>query len=528
MNSPIHRLLFALLAAIFGAVVVSASVVQADLKALTRAGSALVGLSTNGDLVRSTDDGANFTTTRAASGSALSNVVASANVVVAVGDAGFIVHSTDGGQNWTNATSPAFTGNLLDAAANGTLWVAVGKAAVEVDKARSNVTALWSDNGGQTWKIGTVPTLAGELRAVTYDGAAGRWTAVGSNGPSGARILTSTDGKTWTSLTPPVGTYPLTDVSSNGQGTVVAVGEAGTLLVSTDGGQTFNDDQSGLVSENLNVVVFSPNGSWVVGGDHFVQISYTVGGDASLMQAPVPGGGDIGAIVLDGNGEPVIAGDLAGYQTINFEGPGTQPLSAGSVTLTASASSGLPVSFELVSGPATLDGSVVTFTGAGTITVRAVQSGNENFNAAAPVERSFLVTDDGMSFETWRVSNFNALELEDPEISGPNAIVAADGLSNLLKYAFGLPAKTPVTVAPFAISVAESHFAFTYTRPTVRPDLVYTVEVSQDLVNWTSDGVVYETVSADAQSETVRAHYSHRSANAVFFRLQVQRGLPQG
>ena len=60
--------------------------------------------------------------------------------------------------------------------------------------------------------------------------------------------------------------------------------------------------------------------------------------------------------------------------------------------LTASASSGLAVAFSIVSGPATVSNNVVTLTGGGTVTVRASQLGNTNFNAAPDVDRSFTVT----------------------------------------------------------------------------------------------------------------------------------------
>ncbi|MCC6823782.1 MAG: hypothetical protein IT579_23920, partial [Verrucomicrobia subdivision 3 bacterium] len=61
-------------------------------------------------------------------------------------------------------------------------------------------------------------------------------------------------------------------------------------------------------------------------------------------------------------------------------------------TLTASASSGLPVAFSIVSGAATVSNNLVTLTGGGTVTVRASQSGNTNFNAAPDIDRSFVVT----------------------------------------------------------------------------------------------------------------------------------------
>src|ERR1039457_1597877 len=59
--------------------------------------------------------------------------------------------------------------------------------------------------------------------------------------------------------------------------------------------------------------------------------------------------------------------------------------------LTATASSILPVSFSIVSGPATLSNNVVTLTGSGTVTVRASQAGDSTFNSATNVDRSFVV-----------------------------------------------------------------------------------------------------------------------------------------
>jgi large repetitive protein len=82
---------------------------------------------------------------------------------------------------------------------------------------------------------------------------------------------------------------------------------------------------------------------------------------------------------------------LKAPQYINFAAPPDVPFGTASVALNASASSDLPVLFELVSGPAALDGTVLALFGPGTITVRAVQLGNEIFAGALLVEQSFQV-----------------------------------------------------------------------------------------------------------------------------------------
>ncbi|MDZ4287031.1 MAG: Ig-like domain-containing protein [Prosthecobacter sp.] len=77
-------------------------------------------------------------------------------------------------------------------------------------------------------------------------------------------------------------------------------------------------------------------------------------------------------------------------QVINFLTPPPQGI-ADSLTLSATASSGLPVSYSVLSGPATLSGSVLTFTGTGPVSVRASQAGDSAYLAAADVDRTFTV-----------------------------------------------------------------------------------------------------------------------------------------
>ncbi len=89
---------------------------------------------------------------------------------------------------------------------------------------------------------------------------------------------------------------------------------------------------------------------------------------------------------------PVQGTAVAQYtQTITFPNPGTQIDGVAPITLTATASSGLAVSYSVTSGPATVSGSVLTITGAGTVVVKASQAGNTDYAAATAVSDSFLV-----------------------------------------------------------------------------------------------------------------------------------------
>lgn len=61
------------------------------------------------------------------------------------------------------------------------------------------------------------------------------------------------------------------------------------------------------------------------------------------------------------------------------------------INLSATASSGLPVLFSVLSGPATISGSTVTITGVGTVVVAANQAGNSIFPAAPQITRTITV-----------------------------------------------------------------------------------------------------------------------------------------
>jgi hypothetical protein len=80
-------------------------------------------------------------------------------------------------------------------------------------------------------------------------------------------------------------------------------------------------------------------------------------------------------------------------QTITFPPLAPLPLGSAPISLDATASSGLPVSFaSLTSGVCTVSGSIATLVAMGTCTVRASQSGNISYAAAPNVDQSFTVT----------------------------------------------------------------------------------------------------------------------------------------
>ncbi len=83
---------------------------------------------------------------------------------------------------------------------------------------------------------------------------------------------------------------------------------------------------------------------------------------------------------------------LEGPQTITFDPLPDATYGDPAVTLTASASSGLPVSFS-ASGECTVSGSELTLVAVGQCTVTASQSGDVDWLPASDVERTFSITD---------------------------------------------------------------------------------------------------------------------------------------
>ncbi len=83
-------------------------------------------------------------------------------------------------------------------------------------------------------------------------------------------------------------------------------------------------------------------------------------------------------------------------QTINFGPIANKKVNDAPFTISATASSGLPITFVILSGPATISGNTITLTGMeGEVVVEARQAGNDEYAAATPVIQRFMVTGDG-------------------------------------------------------------------------------------------------------------------------------------
>lgn len=204
-------------------------------------------------------------------------------------------------------------------------------------------------------------------------------------------------------------------------------------------------------------------------------------------------------------------------QTVSFAAPAELPFTTGTVPLSATATSALPVTYSVQSGPATITSGALTVSGTGTVTVRALQAGNDIYQSAS-TDCSILIKP---NFLFWQQGRFTTAELADPSRCGPNAVYGLDGLPNLLKYGLGLDPKVNVTSGLPETTVVGTEWVYTYNRPASVTDLVYTVEVSTDLTTWTTTGVTHELVSTAGGVDTWRARYLVGAAPNAFFRLKV-------
>jgi sugar lactone lactonase YvrE len=196
----------------------------------------------------------------------------------------------------------------------------------------------------------------------------------------------------------------------------------------------------------------------------------------------------------------------------------------GAFTVTAAASpqasfsvTGLPVWAALDPGSGVLSGTPPNAVGAPfTVTVTA-----SNGLAPATSQNLTLVVVAGQTFATWQAANFTPSQLANPTISGPTVVLGPDNSPNLLKYALGVAAFAAVPAGGQTVGANGANYSFTYLRPAAITDLIYTVQESTDLVNWTNVGVTQQVIATDATGmQTWQGLYT-TTATAVFFRLMV-------
>ncbi len=150
--------------------------------------------------------------------------------------------------------------------------------------------------------------------------------------------------------------------------------------------------------------------------------------------SPTSGGANTGPLLLTDNNlnaavpagatqNILLSGTAQAAQTISFSPPSPVTYGVPPITLAATASSSLAVTFSVVSGPGSITGSTLTITGVGAIVVAANQAGNANYAAAPAVEQSIVVN------QAPQTITFTALTSPVAFGSGPVLLAATGGAS---------------------------------------------------------------------------------------------------
>ncbi len=202
-------------------------------------------------------------------------------------------------------------------------------------------------------------------------------------------------------------------------GNTLTVTGVGTIVVAANqaGNTTYTAaptvSQSIVVNPAAQTITFTAPASPVQYGVAPITLSASASSGLAVTFSVTSGPGTVSGnmLTVTGVGTIVVAANQAGNtdyaaatavsqsivvngesQTITFTAP-TTPVTYGvaPITLSASASSGLAVTFSVTSGPGMLSGNTLTVTGAGTIVVAANQAGNASYAAAAAVSQSIVV-----------------------------------------------------------------------------------------------------------------------------------------
>ncbi|ANE52980.1 MBG domain-containing protein [Flavisolibacter tropicus] len=164
--------------------------------------------------------------------------------------------------------------------------------------------------------------------------------------------------------------------------------------------------------------------------------------------------------------------NMGAYETVVTKTPQTVSFTAGATvtkiygdayTVSATASSGLSITYTIISGPATISGSAITFTGTGSVEVKAVQSGNATYDPAEAtqtitvIKKAVTVTVDAIS-KTYGDA--------DPTLTYTNtALVTGDAFTGSLKRDAG------ESVGTYAINQNDLALNSNYTLTFVGADL---------------------------------------------------------
>jgi hypothetical protein len=213
------------------------------------------------------------------------------------------------------------------------------------------------------------------------------------------------------------------------------------------------------------------------------------------------------------NGTMTITGATA--QTINFPAF-TSAVTYGhaAITLGATASSKLAVTYTVVSGPGTVSGSTLTITGAGTIIVQASQNGNDTYAGATPQTQSLTVNAAPLTVTapsptyTYGTNITTALATASPTITGwvgtdSSSLVSGSPAYTTSATSTSDPGSFTLSVAQGTLAVASAEAAnYTFTNFTAgtitiaKASQTISYAVSASTITYGGDPTITTTASS--------------------------------
>jgi hypothetical protein len=191
-----------------------------------------------------------------------------------------------------------------------------------------------------------------------------------------------------TQVQPGTNSYLLANISTNHSLLVTFAAKADQQIVFAPlSDATYGDPPFALnasASSGLPVIFSVISGPVSITGSNILSI---FGAGLATIQAAQGGNSDYNPATNIGRALNINKAT----QTISFAPLANKALGEPPFVLNASASSGLPVLFNILSGPALIFTNAVTIIDLGLVSIRGSQSGDSNFNAAPFVDASFTV-----------------------------------------------------------------------------------------------------------------------------------------